>query len=87
MGGNDGEIIINNVISIGCWCSEASMNANAYSTSTTLSAGTYTIKNSSGNVIATFELTSSYKGYRIYCSNLSGTYYLYRGTTQIASLI
>ena len=84
----DGTLTITggNVISIGCWCSEANMNADAYSTSTTLSSGTYTIKNSSGNIIATFELTSSYKGYRIYCSNLSGTYYLYNGTTQITTI-
>jgi len=75
-----------NVVSVGCWCSEASMTANAYSTSTTLSAGTYTIKNSSGSVICSFTLATSYKGYRIKIPNISGTYYLYRGTTQIATL-
>ena len=74
-----------NVISIGCWCNEASMTSQASSTSTTLSRGNYTIKNSSGTEICSFSLATSYKGYRIYCYGKSGTYYLYRGTTQILS--
>ena len=84
----DGTLTINggNIISIGCWCSEASMTANAYSTSATLYAGEYTIQDGSGNVIVSFTLASSYKGYRIHLSGISGTYYLYRGDTQITTL-
>ncbi|MBR1677096.1 MAG: hypothetical protein IJ706_07305 [Clostridia bacterium] len=75
-----------NVISIGCWCNEAKMSYNAASTSTTLSSGTYTIQDASGNVIETFTLSSSYRGYRIYLYGKSGTYYLYRGTTLVANI-
>ena len=74
-----------NVISVGCWCSEASMTANATNTSTTLSAGDYTIKNSSGSVIVSFTLGTSYKGYKIKLSGVSGSCTMYRGTTQITS--
>ena len=74
-----------NIISIGCWCQEASMSSQASSTSTTLSSGTYTLKNSSGTEICSFTLSQSYKGYRIYCYGKSGTYYLYNGTSQILS--
>ncbi len=74
------------VISVGCWCSEANMSSNASSTSTTLSSGTYYIKNSSGTIIETFTLSTSYKGYKIYIPGKSGTYYLYCGSTQITTL-
>ena len=65
------------VISIGCWCNEASMSSNVSNTSTTLQKGNYVVKDSSGNEIVSFTLTQSYRGYRMYFSNKTGTYTLY----------
>jgi len=84
----DGTLTISggHIISVGCWCTEANMTANASNTSTTLSAGTYTIRDVSGNVIVTFTLTTSYRGYRIRLNGVAGTHYLYRDETQITAL-
>ena len=68
------------VASIGCWCSEASMTANISSTSTTLSSGSYSVKKSSGTELFSFELSTSYYGYRIYAGQSCS---LYRGSTKI----
>ena len=83
----DGKLTVTggNVISIGCWCNEVSMTSQASSSSAILSKGDYTIKDSSGNVIAEFTLSTSYKGYKIYCYGKSGTFTLYNGTTKILS--
>lgn len=84
----DGKLTITggNVISIGCWCNEANMSAQSYSTSQTLQSGTYTVKDSSGNVITTFTLSQSYRGYRMYFSNKTGTYTVYLGNSSVITI-
>lgn len=83
----DGKLTINGgaVISIGCWCNEANMSSQASSTSTTLSSGNYNVKDNSGNVVCEFELTQSYKGYKIYFYGKNGTYTLNRDGSKVLS--
>ncbi|MBQ7642859.1 MAG: carbohydrate-binding domain-containing protein [Clostridia bacterium] len=84
----DGSMTVSggNLISVGCWCTEAnSAPQQTYNYSSTLSAGEYTLKDGSGNEILSFTLTSSYRGYRFYLSGKTGTYYLYKGDTQVLS--
>ena len=71
------------IISVGCWCNEASLTCNVTDTSSTLSAGDYSLKNGSGTSVAEFSLDGSYKGYRIYVYGKSGTYTLYKGSSAI----
>ena len=71
------------LISFGTWCNEVSMSATKSSTSS-VSAGTYYIKDSSGNAVFSTTLATSYAGYRI-ISKLSGSYSLYNGSTLVTS--
>ena len=71
------------LISFGTWCNEVSMSATKSSTSS-VSAGTYYIKDSSGNAVFSTTLATSYTGYRI-ISKLSGSYSLYNGSTLVTS--
>lgn len=74
------------VISVGAWCGEANMSYDKQSTSQTLSSGTYYLKNGS-NILTTFTLSTSYKGYRIYCPGKSSTetYTLYCGSSSVVT--
>ena len=71
------------LISIGCWCNEAKVTCQVTNTSSTLSAGSYEVKDANGNVLASFTLSQSYKGYRMYFSGKSGTYTVYCNGSQV----
>ena len=71
------------LISFGTWCNEVNMSANVSKT-TQVEKGTYTIKDSSGDVVLKTELEVSYMGYRV-ISKLSGSYNLYKDDTLISS--
>nr|MCR5349778.1 carbohydrate-binding domain-containing protein [Acholeplasmatales bacterium] len=71
------------LLSFGTWCTEVNLTATKSSTSS-VSSGTYTVKDSSGNTICTTTLSTSYAGYRI-VSKLSGSYTLYNGSTSVTT--
>lgn len=71
------------LISFGTWCNEASLTTTKSSTSS-VSSGTYYLKDSSGNALFSTTLATSYTGYRI-VSKLSGSYSLYNGSTLVTS--
>lgn len=80
----DGSITVTSgtIIAIGCVGEKLS---NAYTnTQTTLQAGSYTIKDSNNNEIATFTLTQSYRGFMFYDESFNGntTYILYKDETK-----
>ena len=63
------------VISLGCSQNEISGSKKS---SNTVAAGEYTLKDSSGNILATFTVETALKGYMTY-SSVSCT--LYKGTS------
>ncbi len=71
------------LMSFGTWCSEANVTATK-SSSSTLSSGIYTLKDSSGNEIATTTLAQSYYGYRLF-NKTSDSYTLYKDSSVIVS--
>ncbi len=71
------------LISFGTWCNEVSITATKSSTSS-VSAGTYNLLDSSGNTLLSTTLETNYAGYRI-ISKLSGSYKLYNGSTLVTS--
>ena len=71
------------LLSFGTWCNEVNMTATK-SSSSSLSSGTYYLKDSSGNTIFATSLATNYTGYRI-ISKLSGSYSLYNGSTLVTS--
>ena len=81
----DGSITVTSgtIIAIGCVGEKLS---NAYTnTQTTLQAGSYTIKDSNNNEIATFTLTQSYRGFMFYDESFNGntSYTLYKDETKV----
>ncbi len=81
----EGSIIVTSgtIIAIGCVGEKLS---NAYiNTQATLQAGSYTIKDSNNNEIATFTLTQSYRSFMFYDKSFNGntTYTLYKDDTKV----
>lgn len=81
----EGSIIVTSgtIIAIGCVGEKLS---NAYiNTQATLQVGSYTIKDSNNNEIATFTLTQSYRGFMFYDKSFNGntTYTLYKDDTKV----
>ena len=72
------------LLSFGTWCTEANVSATKTSTSQ-LSAGTYTLVDSDGNEVLTTILAQSYQGYRLF-NKTSNSYTLYKDSTTIATL-
>lgn len=84
----DGTVTVSGgtLISCGAISKEVGYISNSvYNTSTKLSAGEYTIKDSSGNVIVEFTLGTSYTAYMFYSESfVSGsTYYVYCDGSQV----
>lgn len=71
------------LMSFGTWCSEANVTATK-SSSSTLSSGTYTLKDSSGNEIITTTLSVSYYGYRLF-NKTNDSYTLYKDSSTVVS--
>jgi hypothetical protein len=63
------------LMSFGTWCNEVNMTATKSSTST-VSSGTYTIKDSSGNTVCQTNLSKNYTGYRLF-NKTSDSYTIY----------
>ena len=72
------------LLSFGTWCTEANVSATKTSTSQ-LSAGTYTLVDSDGNEVLTTILAQSYQGYRLF-NKTSNSYTLYKDSTTIATI-
>ena len=91
MGGTidcDGSVSITGGTLISCGAINTAVgyiSGSVYNTSKTLSAGEYTIKDSTGNVIAEFTLSTSYTAYMFYSDAfVSGTtYYVYCDGSQV----
>ena len=63
------------LMSFGTWCNEVNMTADKSSTGT-VSSGTYTIKDSSGNTVCQTNLAKNYTGYRLF-NKTSDSYTIY----------
>jgi len=91
MGGTidcDGTVTVSGGTFISCGAINTEVgyiSGSVYNTSTKLSAGDYTIKDSSGNVIVEFTLGTSYTAYMFYSDSfVSGTtYYVYCDGSQV----
>lgn len=71
------------LLSFGTWCNEAKITASKTSSSS-VASGTYYVKDSSGNVLATTSLAQSYSGYRLF-NKTNGTYTLFKDTTSLTT--
>ena len=74
------------ILSIGCWCSEAKNFNPNISSSSNLTSGTYTLKDSSYNEVCSFTLNTTYYGYRMKIVDISGNYYFYKGSNLVATI-